>query len=98
MPWLRNAEADWPGLEGIECYDWWSPGEIELLLVVMKKPGGARGGDNVTHTHTHLICPGVLRGALLSRSEANEGDPASLRTRFQMRQQFPPFYKRETIS
>lgn len=62
---------------GYECYDWWSPREIEFLLVVMKKPGGECGRDNVSikshtsvHTRTHtrliyqphtLICPDILR-------------------------------------
>lgn len=33
---------------GYECYDWRSPGEIEFSLVVMKKPDGEHGWDNVS--------------------------------------------------
>lgn len=33
---------------GYECYDWWSPGEIEFLLVVMKRPEGEHGLDKVS--------------------------------------------------
>lgn len=62
---------------GYESYDWWSPREIEFLLVVMKKPGGEHGQDKAnTHaltssiSHTHL-----LGGIPVSTSEANEGEP-----------------------
>lgn len=33
---------------GYDCYDWRSPGEIEFLLVVMKRPEGEHGWDKVS--------------------------------------------------
>lgn len=82
MPLIGRARR------GYDCYDWRSPGEIEFLLVVMKRPEGERGRDDVslkvkgrgrrdTHTHrqSHNQSQRPRRHHTVSNAETNKEDP-----------------------